>query len=143
MILDSLVLAAGQNRPLLEGIRSLAESYPKPSVRHRLRQTAAEMQSGGDWCEGLFRHGLLRQADYAILQAAQRVGNLPGRCGNGRQQPPPPGLPRPGPDADAFPPAVLIFGCIVMFVVVGIFQLMIALIEKLFARFLVLGIFHP
>ncbi len=132
MILDSLALAAGQNRPLLEGIRSLAESYPKPSVRRRLRQAAGEVQSGGDWCDGLLRHGLLRQADYAILQAAQRVGNLPWAL-------------REMADSNRrrlayrvqaltqmlFPPAVLVFGGIVMFVVVGIFRLMIALVEKL------------
>ena len=131
-ILDSLALAAGQNRPLLEGIRSLAESYPKPSVRRRLRQAAGEVQSGGDWCDGLLRHGLLRQADYAILQAAQRVGNLPWAL-------------REMADSNRrrlayrvqaltqmlFPPAVLVFGGIVMFVVVGIFRLMIALVEKL------------
>ncbi len=131
-ILDSLALAAGQNRPLLEGIRSLAESYPKPSVRRRLRQAAGEVQSGGDWCDGLLRHGLLRQADYAILQAAQRVGNLPWAlremADSNRR--------RLAYRAQAltqmlFPPAVLVFGCVVMFVVVGIFRLMIVLVEKL------------
>ena len=55
----------------------LAESYPKRAVRRQLHQAAAEVDSGGDWCEGLFHHGLIGRADRAILQAAQRLGNLP------------------------------------------------------------------
>ncbi len=130
-ILDGLAVAAAQGRPLSEAIRWLAEWYPKWAVGDRLRAAAAEVESGGDWCEGLFHHGLLPRADRAVLQAAQRVGNLPWTlremADSNRR--------RLVYHAQAlaqmlFPPVVLAFGLIVMFIVVGMFMPLIALIGK-------------
>ncbi len=130
-ILDGLAVAAAQGRPLSEAIRWLAEWYPKWAVGDRLRAAAAEVESGGDWCEGLFHHGLLPRADRAVLQAAQWVGNLPWTlremADSNRR--------RLVYHAQAlaqmlFPPVVLAFGLIVMFIVVGMFMPLIALIGK-------------
>ncbi|MGO8691356.1 MAG: type II secretion system F family protein [Thermoguttaceae bacterium] len=132
MILDGLAVAAGQDRPMSEGLGSLAESYPKPAVGRRLRRAAAEVESGGDWCEGLFRHGLIQEADRAILQAAQRVGNLPWAL-------------REMADSSRrrlayrvqalaqmlFPVVVLVFGLIVMLIALGIFRPLLALMRSL------------
>ena len=87
---------------------------------------------GGDWCESLRRHGLIRQPELAILQAAQRVGNLPWALTE---------------MADSvrrrlayrvqavaqllFPPIVILMGLVVMFIVVALFLPLISLISKL------------
>ena len=132
VILDGLAVAAAQQRPVLEGIGALADAYPKRAVRLRLRRTVAEVESGGDWCEALFHQGLIRRADRAVLQAAQRVGNLAWAlhemADSNRR--------RLAYHLQAlaqllFPPAVLALGLIVMFVVVGMFLPLIALINRL------------
>jgi type II secretory pathway component PulF len=131
-ILDGLALAAAQDRPVLEGIQSLAESSPKRAVRRQLHQAAAEVDSGGDWCEGLFHHGLIGRADRAILQAAQRLGNLPWAL-------------REMADSNrrrlayrvqalsqmCFPLAVFVYGAIVGLIAVAVFSPLTAMIYKL------------
>lgn len=76
-ILDTLALVARHGRPIAEGMASLAVAYPHPPVRRRLREAAIDVARGEDWCGSLFRRGLVGQAEMAVLQAAQRVGNLP------------------------------------------------------------------
>lgn len=76
-ILDALALIAQQQRPLPEGIATLARSYPRWSVRRRLVKVSRDLQQGDDWGESLVRHKLLQPADLAVLQSAQRLGNLP------------------------------------------------------------------
>lgn len=75
-VLDALALAAEGQRPLSEALGVLAGHYPNSGVRTRLRRAAAAVQAGADWAEALSRRGLLRQADLAVLRAAQRLGNL-------------------------------------------------------------------
>jgi type II secretory pathway component PulF len=131
-VLDTLALVAGQHRPLPEGIAALAQSYPKEHIRRRLRLVMAEIASGGDWCESLCRHGLMRQPELAILHSAQRVGNLPWALHE---------------MADSvrrrlayrmqaltqvlFPPIVILLGLVVMFIVVALFLPLLSLITKL------------
>jgi type II secretory pathway component PulF len=131
-VLDSLSLVARQQRPLPEGIATLAASYPKLDVRRRLRQTEADIRAGRDWCESLRRHGLLRPADLAVLQAAQRVGNLPWAL-------------QETADSNrrrlayrvfvilqaAFPLVVIIVGLMVAFVVISLFLPLVTLIQRL------------
>jgi len=76
-ILEALALAADRQRPMTHAITALAESYHKLSVRRRLGRVLGDVHSGADWGESLLVRGLLRRADLAVLQAAQRVGNLP------------------------------------------------------------------
>jgi type II secretory pathway component PulF len=131
-ILDALSLVARQQRPLPEGIAALAWSYPKRGVRRRLWRTVADIEVGRDWCESLYRHGLIRRADLAILQAAQRVGNLPWAL----QEMADSNRRRLAYRIQAavqvlVPPVVLVFGLVVMFIVVALFLPLIALIQKL------------
>jgi len=131
-VLDTLALVAGSQTPLDEGVLALAQSYPKADIRRRLRQAAADMQSGGGWCESLHRRGLIRQAEVVILQAAQRVGNLPWALSEMAES----GRRRLAYRLQAliemlFPPIVVVFGLIVMFVVVALFVPIIALIQRL------------
>jgi type II secretory pathway component PulF len=131
-ILDTLALVAGQQRPLLQGIAALAHSYPKRQIRWRLGLVVTDVTLGGDWCESLLGHGLIRQPEFAILQAAQRVGNLPWAlkemADSVRR--------RLGYRIQAvvqmlFPPVVVLMGLVVMFIVVALFLPVIALIMKL------------
>ena len=50
-ILDGLALVARQQRPLADGIATLALSYPKANIRRRLALAAFDIEAGGDWAE--------------------------------------------------------------------------------------------
>jgi type II secretory pathway component PulF len=132
LIFDALALAAGHQRPLPEAVECLARTYPKPPIRRRLFRALADIHGGRDWCESLRDQGLMKQADRAILQAAQRVGNLPWAL-------------REMADSNRrrlayrlyalvqilFPAVILLFGLAVMFFVVGMFVPLITLIWRL------------
>jgi type II secretory pathway component PulF len=131
-ILDSLALVARQQRPMLDGVADLAAAYPKWNIRRRLDGAADDIRAGRDWCESLYRRGLIRRADLAILQAAQRVGNLPWAMQEMAQS----GRRRfayrlQAIAQAAFPPVVIVFGLMVMFIVVALFLPLVALIQKL------------
>jgi type II secretory pathway component PulF len=131
-ILDGLAIVAGQKKPLVEGIATLAGTYPKSNIRQRLSLALHDIAAGDDWTESLYRQELLRRSDLALLQAAQRVDNLPWAM-------------REMADSNrrrfiyrlqaviqaAFPPMVIFFGLIVMFIVVSIFLPLVTLIQKL------------
>jgi type II secretory pathway component PulF len=131
-ILDGLAIVARQQRPLVEGIATLAEAYPKSEIRRRLTLATFDIESGGEWAETLWRHSLIRRPELAVLQAAQRAGNLPWAMQE---------------MADsarrrffyrlqamvqaAFPVVMICFGAVVMFIVVALFLPLIVLIQKL------------
>ena len=131
-LLDSLSLVARQQRPLSEGIASLARSYPKRDIRRRLRKTEADIRGGRDWCESLRARGLIQAADLAILQAAQRVGNLAWAlhemADSGRR--------RLVYRVQAiiqttFPLVVVFLGLTVMFIMVALFLPLVSLIQRM------------
>ncbi len=131
-ILDGLAVVARQQRPLSEGIAAMAVSYPKWAIRQRLRLATFDIEAGGDWADSLVGHGLIQRADHAVLQAAQRAGNLPWAMQEMadsarrrffyRLQ---------GIIQTAFPFAVVGFGAIMMFIVVALFLPLVSLIQKL------------
>jgi type II secretory pathway component PulF len=132
MILDSLALAAETAQPMSETVLTLAGVYPQARIRRKLSYVAVDIHQGIDWCDSLYGHGLIKQADRAVLQAAQRVGNLPWAM-------------REMADSNrrrlayrlnalvqlAYPPVILCVGLCVMFIVVALFYPMITLITKL------------
>ena len=131
-VLDSLALVAGQQRPLGDGIAALALSYPKSDVRYRLRLTEADVRGGRDWCESLLDHGLIRSVDRAVLQAAQRVGNLSWALAELADSTRRRLVYRVQTIVQvAFPPLIILIGAMVMFVVVALFIPLIALIWNL------------
>ena len=75
-VLELLALVVGKERPLAQGIGILCDWFPSASTRRRLRRTQRDMAQGYDSWESLARHGVISGADMAVLQAAQRVGNL-------------------------------------------------------------------
>jgi type II secretory pathway component PulF len=75
-VLESLALTAERNQPFPRTIATLARGYPKWSIRWRLQGTLVDVTTGTDWAASLHARGLISRADRAVLQAAQRVGNL-------------------------------------------------------------------
>ncbi len=131
-ILDALSLAARHERPLAEAIESLAQSHPQRPIRRRLQKVARDLRGGGDWCESLYRRGLMKRADLAILQAAGRVGNLPWALAEMAES----NRRRLVYRLQAlvgvlFPPIILLFGATVMFIVVALFLPLISLVLNL------------
>jgi type II secretory pathway component PulF len=76
-ILSCLAIVVEQGKPLVEALIALKDCYPRYFVRRRLERTAGSVQRGEHWQVAMRRYGLLTTADAAILQAAERVGNLP------------------------------------------------------------------
>lgn len=76
-ILDGLALVAARQQPFDRGLATLARLYPKHNIRRRLDLAAHDVAAGRSWSESLRHYGLIRQAEQAVLDAAQRVGNLP------------------------------------------------------------------
>ena len=131
-ILDGLAIIAAQQKPLAEGVAVLAGTYPKSSIRQLLSFALYDIVSGSDWAESLHRHQLIRRSDLALLQAAQRVGNLPWAlhemADSGRRR----FIYRVQAVVQAaFPPVVILFGLIVMFIAVAVFLPLVTLIQRL------------
>jgi general secretion pathway protein F len=130
-ILDGLSIVARQQRPLAEGITTLAISYPKMDIRRRLTLAVFDIEAGGDWADSLARHSLLRRADHAVLQAAQRAGNLPWAMQEMADSSRRRFFYRLQAIVQAVFPFVLIgFGLVVMYFVVSLFLPLVALIQK-------------
>jgi type II secretory pathway component PulF len=132
LILDSLALAVEHGRPLFNAFCSLAECYPKSSIRRRLNDAAYDLQQGVPWSASLYRRGLIRQSDWAVLKAAERAGNLVWAmrelaAGNRRRL----AYRMEVLVQMLFPPVVLCFGAIVLFVVVALFVPLVTLIQSM------------
>ena len=132
MILDGLAVAAAQDRPVLEGIRAgpvVSASRPSAagSARPPPRWTPAAIGARASSATAL-----IGRADRAILQAAQRVGNLPWRCGEMADS----NRRRLAYRVQAllqmcFPLAVFVYGAIVCFIAVAVLLPLTALIYRL------------
>ena len=131
-VLEGLALTAGQQRPMAEGVATLAETYPNWNIRRRLGRAAADIRGGGDWCESLHRRGLIARADLAILQSAQRVGNVAWALREMAQSNRRRFAYRLQAIAQAaFPPIVILFGLCVAIFVVALFMPLVTMIEQL------------
>lgn len=132
-ILDALAMVVEKEQPVSVALRRLAELYPKAAIRLRLFGTLDDVEAGRcPWHQALGVRKLLSSADVALLDAAQRAGNLPWTlrelAENHRQ--------RFGRRARillqySLPAMVLTLGAMVGFVVVGLFVPLVALIQKL------------
>ncbi len=131
-ILEALAVVARQQRPLSEGIAAMAVSYPKRAIRRRLRKAVFDIGAGEDWAESLARRRLIHRADRAVLQAAQRVGNLPWAMQEMAESARRRFFYRlQGIIQTVFPVAVVGFGLTIMFIVVALFMPLIKVIQRL------------
>jgi general secretion pathway protein F len=131
-ILDALALVAESQRPMTDGLTVLARTYPRHAIRRRLQLAWEDVAGGEDWREALLARRLINRADFAVLGAAGRVGNLGWALGE---------------LADSsrrrltyrlhalvqvlFPIAIGAAGLTVMFFVVSLFEPLVALIQNL------------
>jgi type IV pilus assembly protein PilC len=131
-IMDNLAMAVENRRAIEAALQTLVRSYPTASVRVKLSRVLVDVRAGLPWEESLFEHELIRQSDLAVLQAAQRAGNLPWAM-------------REMADSNRrrmayrlniavqtiFPPIVLCFGSMVLFIVVALFMPLVTLIKSM------------
>jgi type II secretory pathway component PulF len=76
-VLRGLALAAEGQQPLEQGVETLAAAYPDRWTRQKLAQVSSDVAAGTPWWESLWRRQLISNADRSLLQAAQRLGNVP------------------------------------------------------------------
>jgi protein transport protein HofC len=76
LILRCLARLVEGDRPIDQGLATLARTYPVRLFRDRLEYAADAVKRGDDWCEALAATRLIRPAEAALLESARRVGNL-------------------------------------------------------------------
>jgi type II secretory pathway component PulF len=132
LVMRALSFAVQQGRELGPALRLLAQQYPRPSVARRLERAVEGIDRGTDWCDALRSEGLLTSTDAALLQAAQRVGNLAWALDEMSEGSLRRWAFRWKILVDiAFPLLILVLGLLVMFIVIGLFLPLVSLIQGL------------
>ena len=72
-----MAIATEAQRPLPETLSALAQNYPRHKTARHLQACADETRAGAAWNVSLLKHGLIGVQDAALIDAAQRLGNLP------------------------------------------------------------------
>ena len=76
ILLRSFAYTIKSNRSILDAILVLENTFPSHWMRKRLSAAADQVQRGADWCESIREFGIISASDFALLQSAQRAGNL-------------------------------------------------------------------
>jgi type II secretory pathway component PulF len=76
-LLRCLAVCIEGGRPLIQALDSLYETHPDTPFRSRLSQIYNEVARGDECWFVLRACGMLRRGEMGLLEAAQRVGNLP------------------------------------------------------------------
>lgn len=76
IVLRSLALAVRRSVPLGAGLRLVGTAYPLRSVRRWLLAAAERVEAGMPGVGSLLATGLIGRSDAAVLQSAERAGNL-------------------------------------------------------------------
>jgi len=132
LVMRALALTVQLGQALGPALRLLAQQYPRPSVGKRLQKAAERVEQGEHWCHALRSVRLLTGTDVGVLKAAERVGNL----GWALEEVSEGSLRRWALRWKvlvnvAFPFLILALGMMVMFIVVGLFIPLVALIQGL------------
>jgi protein transport protein HofC len=77
VVLRSLALAAERSASFTRVMAALADTYPSRSVRRRLGNVTNDLLAGYPWIDSLEGRKLIGRAEAAVLESAQRAGNLP------------------------------------------------------------------
>jgi general secretion pathway protein F len=76
LVMRALAVSVRQQQDLAAAVYRLSRQYPRNSIGRRLAKASQQIDNGQSWTEALQRVGLIRIADRAVLESAQRVGNL-------------------------------------------------------------------
>lgn len=76
LVLRCLALLVESGRPLLSGLKTMANEYPDRAIRGKLAYAASEVAAGGEVWNALRVGGVLRQSDADLLYAADHAGHL-------------------------------------------------------------------
>lgn len=77
LVMKTLAIVAEAGKPLVGALTTLAQGFPKKSFRRRLRDVRDQVEVGASLADCLSEQGLVRRDEGALLQSAERVGNLP------------------------------------------------------------------
>lgn len=76
-IMRHLARMIEKGKTLPDSLLAIANSYHRPSIAESVASVYVDAESGGDCWKALRRQGFLSQRDLALIEAAQRVDNLP------------------------------------------------------------------
>ncbi len=76
-IMRHLARMIEKGKTLPDSLLAIANSYHRPSVAETMAEVYVDTESGGDCWKSLLKRGFLSRRDLALIEAAQRVGNLP------------------------------------------------------------------
>jgi protein transport protein HofC len=76
VVLRALALGVEAGQPLTAGLGTLAASYPRWGIRQRLARALELVRGGRPWHESLEHERLILPVEAAVLESAQRAGNL-------------------------------------------------------------------
>jgi general secretion pathway protein F len=76
VVLRCLALGTERGVPLSDILPVLADYYPSSSMRYRLADVAHDVKQGHGWTESLHRRGVASPQTGAVIDAAQRLGNV-------------------------------------------------------------------
>ena len=80
-VLRCLSVAVDAGRPLSEALTTVAARHPDRDFRLKIKDLAAAVVRGDDCWSTLRAARMLQRGEVALLESAQRVGNLVWRCG--------------------------------------------------------------
>tara|TARA_R110002072_G_scaffold303099_1_gene493377 strand:+ start:63944 stop:65464 length:1521 start_codon:yes stop_codon:yes gene_type:complete len=76
-IMRHLARMIEKGKTLPDSLLAIANSYHRPTVAESIAEVYVDTESGGDCWKALLKQGFLSRRDLALIEAAQRVGNLP------------------------------------------------------------------
>lgn len=75
-IMRHLARMIEKGRTLPDSLLAIANAYHRPTVASSVAEVYVETESGGDCWTSLLKRGFLSRRDLALIEAAQRSGNL-------------------------------------------------------------------
>jgi type II secretory pathway component PulF len=76
-VLRILSVATQAREPLAEVLRRMSVVFPSAPIRNQLRSAVTAVRSGLDWREALQNARIITSSEQALLNSAERAGNLP------------------------------------------------------------------
>jgi type II secretory pathway component PulF len=76
-LMRCLAVCVDGKRPLAQAWETLAGSHRDQGFRRRIMQVQASLERGADNWYAMWAEGILRRGEVALLEAAERAGNLP------------------------------------------------------------------